>query len=56
MTKPDFFQRIKKNFDISKYEFFIFIVLLVFYYVYLKYQQQWIITSMSIDMYNEGAT
>ena len=56
MANPGFFEKIKDKFDISKNEFLIFIVLLVFYYVYLKYQQQWITTSMTIDIYNEGAT
>ena len=56
MVNKGFFETLEDKFDITRNEFLLFIIALVLYYVFLKYQQQWIITSMTIDIYNEGAT
>ena len=56
MIENKFFKMLEEKLFISKIEFLTIILFLVFYYVFLKYQQQWIITSSTIDIYNEGAT
>ena len=49
--KKGILERLEENYDITKYHIAIFIVLGIIYYTVLKYQQQWIIVSKTIDMH-----
>ena len=49
--KKGILERLEESYNISKYHIAIFIVLGAIYYSVLKFQQQWIIVSKTIDMH-----